>query len=73
MTIAAAPDGEVGKDRHEVINEAHRMKRARMSRTFTPQRRRTWQAMASVVGQLFVRASERAERIYGAMCARGWK
>jgi energy-coupling factor transporter transmembrane protein EcfT len=25
------------------------------------------------VGQLFVRASERAERIYDAMCARGWK
>jgi energy-coupling factor transporter transmembrane protein EcfT len=25
------------------------------------------------VGQLFVRASERAERIYDAMCARGWQ
>jgi len=26
-----------------------------------------------VVGQLFIRASERAEHIYDAMCARGWK
>jgi energy-coupling factor transporter transmembrane protein EcfT len=28
---------------------------------------------AEVIGRLFVRASERAERIYLAMCARGWK
>ena len=31
------------------------------------------QVLATVLGQLFVRASERAERIYDAMCARGWK
>ena len=31
------------------------------------------QALASVAGQLFIRASERAERIYDAMCARGWR
>jgi energy-coupling factor transporter transmembrane protein EcfT len=29
--------------------------------------------LSTVVGQLFVRASERAEHIYDAMCARGWK
>ena len=28
---------------------------------------------AAVAGQLFIRASERAERIYAAMCARGLK
>jgi cobalt/nickel transport system permease protein len=54
-------------------NEAERMRRARASRTFTRGRRFQWQALSSVVGQLFVRASERAERIYNAMCARGWK
>jgi len=56
-----------------LADEAERMRRARASRTFTPRRRFQWHALASVVGQLFVRASERAERIYDAMCARGWK
>lgn len=56
-----------------LADEAERMRRARASRTFTPQRRFQWRTLATVVGQLFVRASERAERIYDAMCARGWK
>jgi cobalt/nickel transport system permease protein len=56
-----------------LADEAERMRRARASRTFTAERRFHWHALASVVGQLFVRASERAERIYDAMCARGWK
>jgi cobalt/nickel transport system permease protein len=56
-----------------LVEEAERMRRARASRTFTRQRGVRWQALSTVVGQLFVRASERAERIYDAMCARGWK
>lgn len=56
-----------------LADEAERMRRARASRTFTQGRRFQWQTLSSVVGQLFVRASERAERIYNAMCARGWK
>jgi cobalt/nickel transport system permease protein len=56
-----------------LTDEAERMRRARASRTFTPHRRFQWHLLATVVGQLFVRASERAERIYNAMCARGWK
>ena len=56
-----------------LADEAERMRRARASRTFTHGRRFQWQTLSSVVGQLFVRASERAERIYNAMCARGWK
>lgn len=56
-----------------LVEEAERMRRARSARTFTPRRRLHWQALSSVVGQLFVRSSERAERIYDAMCARGWK
>jgi len=56
-----------------LVDEAQRMKRARASRTFTPRRTWAWQTMATVVSQLFVRSSERAERIYAAMCARGWR
>lgn len=56
-----------------LAEEAERMRRARASRTFTRAPRFQWHVLATVVGQLFVRASERAERIYDAMCARGWK
>jgi cobalt/nickel transport system permease protein len=54
-------------------DEAMRMRRARASRTFSRGRRFEWQVLSSVVGQLFLRASDRAERIYNAMCSRGWK
>lgn len=56
-----------------LIEEAGRMQRARASRTFLRQRAHLWQTLSTVAGQLFVRASERAERIYDAMCARGWR
>jgi cobalt/nickel transport system permease protein len=56
-----------------LAEESGRMQRARASRTFVPGRQSQWRSLASVIGQLFVRASERAERIYYAMCARGWK
>jgi cobalt/nickel transport system permease protein len=56
-----------------LLDESERMRRARASRTFKRQRRVRWHVLGTVVGQLFVRASERAERIYAAMCARGWK
>jgi cobalt/nickel transport system permease protein len=56
-----------------LVDESERMHRARLSRTFTRRRRFHWHTPATVVGQLFIRASERAGRIYDAMCARGWK
>lgn len=56
-----------------LADEALRMRRARASRTFRPGRWWTWRALATVIGQLFVRSTERAERIYAAMEARGWK
>lgn len=56
-----------------LIDEGERLSRARMSRTFSTSRVRRWQALASLIGQLFVRSTERAERIYAAMTARGWK
>jgi cobalt/nickel transport system permease protein len=55
-----------------LADEAQRMRRARASRTFRPGRWWTWHALGSVIGQLFVRSTERAERIYAAMIARGW-
>jgi len=54
-------------------DEAMRMRRARASRTFTSSRMQAMKSIASVIGRLFVRAHERSERIYAAMCARGWK
>lgn len=56
-----------------LVDEAQRMSRARSSRTFVAQRRWRWPVVATVAGQLFIRASERAERIYAAMSARGLK
>lgn len=56
-----------------LMEEMQRMRRARLSRTFTPTRSSLWHSLSTVLAQLFVRSSERAERIYAAMCARGWK
>ncbi len=56
-----------------LVDESERMRRARASRTLVCRRGLGWEMPAEVIGRLFVRASERAERIYLAMCARGWK
>ena len=56
-----------------LAEETERMGRARASRTFTRSRWFAWRTAATVVGQLFVRATERAEHVYDAMCARGWR
>jgi cobalt/nickel transport system permease protein len=56
-----------------LLEESSRMQRARASRTFSRRRRLAWQNLTAIIGQLFVRSAERAERIYLAMCARGWK
>ena len=53
--------------------ETRRMTRARASRTFAGTRVVSWQNVALIIGQLFIRSADRAERIYLAMCARGWK
>ena len=56
-----------------LIDETERMNRARASRTFRRSRSGLWRDRAGVIARLFVRSTERAERIYAAMCARGWK
>ena len=59
-------------------DERLRLQRARQSRTFARRRGagsfvHSWNVLAGVVGMLFVRASERGERVYDAMRARGWR
>ncbi len=56
-----------------LLEEMQRMLRARRSRTFAEDRAATWSGSSQVAGRLFVRASERAERVYLAMRARGWE
>jgi cobalt/nickel transport system permease protein len=56
-----------------LVDEAERMSRARSSRMFERSRVRLWSSAVSVISQLFLRSSERAERIFAAMTARGWK
>jgi cobalt/nickel transport system permease protein len=56
-----------------MADESERLRRARTSRTLRRDRWLTWRMLGTLIGQLFVRSSERAERIYAAMCARGWK
>ncbi len=56
-----------------LAEESRRMQRARASRTFRRERRLAWHNFSAVVGRLFIRTTDRAERIYLAMCARGWK
>lgn len=56
-----------------LAEESRRMQRARASRTFSRRRRLVWQSLSAILGQLFIRSLARAERIYLAMCARGWK
>ncbi len=56
-----------------LIDEGERIQRARRSRTFESSTRRTWYSLSTLVGELFVRSTERAERIYTAMTSRGWK
>ncbi len=56
-----------------LVEEAGRMVRARRARSYALGRVHAWRGAASVAGQLFIRSSERAERVYAAMCARGWR
>lgn len=56
-----------------LAEESRRMQRARASRTFSRQRRLAWHNLTAIIGHLFIRSAGRAERIYLAMCARGWK
>jgi cobalt/nickel transport system permease protein len=55
-----------------LVDELERMRRAKLARTFYPSLSADFAILGHFAGVLFVRAFERAERIYAAMCARGW-
>jgi energy-coupling factor transporter ATP-binding protein EcfA2/energy-coupling factor transporter transmembrane protein EcfT len=54
------------------IDELQRMRRAREARTFHPNLLSEFRSLGWFAAMLFIRAYERSERVYGAMCARGW-
>ena len=56
-----------------LAEESVRMQRARASRTFSRSSVFAWHTLSDIIAQLFIRSINRAERIYLAMCARGWK
>lgn len=55
-----------------LITELDRMRRARAARSYSRRHARLWSGLAVLIALLFVRSSLRAERVFAAMCARGW-
>ncbi len=55
-----------------IVEETHRMRRARAARTWQSTPWGAWKALSTVIAVSFVRSAARAERIYVAMRARGW-
>jgi cobalt/nickel transport system permease protein len=58
--------------RHVLVSELERMATARRARTFRRRGPLTWDLLGGLIGMLFLRTLERAERVHGAMMARGW-
>ena len=58
--------------RHVLLDELDRMATARRARTFRRRRALSWSLLGGLIGMLFLRTFERAERVEGAMLARGW-
>ena len=54
-------------------DELDKMRTARKARTFGAAGLwHRWKTSAQLIGMLLIRAMERAERVHGAMCSRGW-
>jgi cobalt/nickel transport system permease protein len=58
--------------RHVLLEELDRMSTARRARTFNRRDSLAWSLLTGLIGMLFLRTFERAERVHGAMVARGW-
>jgi cobalt/nickel transport system permease protein len=56
-----------------LTDERERMILALRSRSPHPRRVLLWRGMGGIIGVLFIRAFERGERVYQAMCARGFR
>jgi cobalt/nickel transport system permease protein len=59
--------------RHVLLEELERMATARRARTFDRRSALSWVLLTGLIGMLFLRTIERAERVHGAMVARGWQ
>lgn len=53
-------------------DELERMNRARNSRTLNPKWTQNLRVIGGMIGNLFTRSYERGERVYAAMCSRGF-
>ncbi len=58
--------------RHVLMEELSRMATAREARSFHGRGSLAWGLLTGMIGMLFLRTFERAERVHGAMIARGW-
>ncbi len=58
--------------RYVLLDELDRMTTARRARTFNRRDSLAWGLLTGLIGLLFLRTFERAERVHGAMVARGW-
>jgi cobalt/nickel transport system permease protein len=56
-----------------LAEELTRMATARRARTFNRRGTLSLSLAGGLIGLLFLRAFERAERVHGAMVARGWQ
>lgn len=57
---------------HVLGNELERMTTARRARSFRGRGSLSWRLLTSMISVLLLRSLERAERVQGAMTARGW-
>lgn len=56
-----------------LVDEVQRMQRAKESRSFGKAKHlHTLRTLSNIIGVLFIRSYERAERVYLAMCSRGF-
>jgi cobalt/nickel transport system permease protein len=58
--------------RYVLLDELDRMATARRARTFRRRNALSWGLLGGLIGMLFLRTFERAERVHDAMVARGW-
>jgi cobalt/nickel transport system permease protein len=58
--------------RHVLVEEVDRMATARRARSFGRRGMLSWSLLGGLIGMLFLRSFERAERVHDAMIARGW-